>query len=367
MTTTFEDFDSSPDADPRRGRDERSRRRVFIIVLVLVVVPLAFIAVAATWFWWQLDPPGAAGETVEVRIDDGWSVSRIGDELNDRGIIGSAMVFNVYARLSGSTDFQAGTYDLQRDMGVRAAVSTLEDGPRLDYLELAVPPGLWADEIASRVAELPGRDGDTFLESTKNGSARSKYQPETPSADARNPLEGLLWPDTYRVAESEDEIDVLASMVEQFDTHADALNLSSATTEGLTPYQIITVASLIEAEAKVDADRPLIASVIYNRLRGGMPLQIDATVLYAVGDPEKQTITEADLALESPYNTYKVNGLPPTPIASVTEASLQAAISPAATNYLYYVVGNADGSHAFAETFEEHQQNIENARAQGLL
>ncbi|MGQ0825754.1 MAG: endolytic transglycosylase MltG [Actinomycetota bacterium] len=372
MTTTFEDHGPPPDAERRRSRgrrfrDEHGRRRVLLVVLVLVVVPLAFIAIAATWFWWQLDPPGSAGETVEVRIDDGWSVSRIGDELNDRGVIGSSFVFNVYARLSGSSDFQAGTYDLKRDMGVRDAAATLEEGPRIDYLELAVPPGLWVDEIAARVQELPGRSGETFLESTKNGSARSKYQPETAAAGARNPLEGLLWPDTYRVAESEDEIDVLASMVEQFDVHADEVSLAGASTEGRTPYEILVVASLIESEAKVDGDRPLIASVIYNRLRDGMPLQIDATVLYAVGDAEKQTITVQDLDFDSPYNTYKVPGLPPTPIASVTQASLQAAISPAATDFLYYVIANADGSHAFAETFEEHEANIEAARAQGLL
>jgi cell division protein YceG involved in septum cleavage len=132
-------------------RDARQRRRVWAVVVLLVVVPLAALAVIGGWFWFQLDPPGTSGETVEVRVDDGWSVSRIGEELADRDIIGSSLVFNVYTRLSGKTDFQAGTYDLKRDMGVRDAVSTLEAGPRIDYLELAVPPGLWIPEIAERV------------------------------------------------------------------------------------------------------------------------------------------------------------------------------------------------------------------------
>ena len=348
--------------DEEPPRDRRARRRVWAVVLILVVVPLAALSAVLLWFWWQLDPPGNPGETVEIRVDDGWSVSRIGDELVDRDVIGSSLVFNVYTRLSGKTDFQAGTYDLQRDMGVRDAVSTLESGPRIDYVELTVPPGLWLPEIAARVDELPDQSGESFLENTRNGSARSKYQPE-----GNTSLEGLLWPDTYRVSDTEDEIDIVANMVAEFEQHADALGLEFASVEGRTPYEILTIASLIEAEAKVDEDRPLIASVIYNRLREGMPLQIDATVLYASGDPEKQTITVDDLAFESPYNTYVASGLPPTPIGSVTEKSLQAALAPAQTDFLFYVIGDAEGRHVFAETGEEHQRNVDAARAAGLL
>ena len=146
-------------------------------------------------------------------------------------------------------------------------------------------------------------------------------------------------------------------MVSEFEKNADALGLENATTQGHTPYEILTVASLIEAEAKVDEDRPLIASVIYNRLRMGMPLQIDATVLYASGDPTKQTITQADLANDSPYNTYKVKGLPPTPIANVERGvAARPRSHPAQTDYLYYVIGDKDGRHKFAETYAEQQR-----------
>jgi UPF0755 protein len=351
-------------AEPPAGRRRPRRpRRVWVVVVALVVVPLAALAAAAGWLWWQLDPPGGAGEVVEVRIERDWSVSRIADELAARDIIGSAAVFEGYARLTGKDDIQAGTYDLRRDMGVRDAVAALADGPRIDYVELAVPPGLWLVEVAQRVGEVPGRDAQAFLQAARNNSARSTYLPE----GAPPNLEGLLWPDTYRVSESEDEIAILASMVAEFDRHADALGLATATTEGRTPYEIVVVASLVQAEAKVDADRPVIASVIYNRLRAGMPLQVDATLLYASGDPDKRTVTEADQQAPSPYNTYLNPGLPPTPIGSVTEASLQAAIAPAATDFLYYVIADADGRHAFARTFEEHLANIEAARAQGLL
>src|SRR5262249_16189050 len=160
-----------------------------------------------------------------------------------------------------------------------------------------------------------------FLAAVKSGAKRSKYQPRGVTS-----LEGMLWPDTYRIADTDDEIDVLGTMVSEFEKNADALGLEHATTYGHTPYQILPVPSPIEAEPKVASDRPLIAPVIYNRPALDMPLQIDATVLYASGDPTKQTITRADLAKASPYNTYKVRGLPPTPINSPSAASIQAAI-----------------------------------------
>jgi len=346
----------------RSDADRRHRRRVWTVVAMLVLIPVIVFGSMAGWFVWQLDPPGKSGETVEVRVDDGWSVSRIGDELVDRGVIGSSLVFSVYSRLKSNSDFQAGTYRLKHDMGVRNAVAALEAGPHLDYTELAVPPGLQVSEVASRVGELPGRSGDAFLAAVRSGAKRSKYQPK-----GNTSLEGLLWPDTYRVADTDDEIDVLGSMVSEFEQHADALGLETATTQGRTPYEILTIASLIEAEAKVDEDRPLIASVIYNRLREGMKLQIDATVLYASGDPSKVTITHDDLEKDSPYNTYTREGLPPTPIGSVSEASLRAALAPADTPYFYYVVGDAEGRHKFAVTGEEHERNVEAARAAGLL
>jgi UPF0755 protein len=359
MTTVIDD-----DVGERRPPPDRThRRRVWALLLLLVGVPLAVIAAGALWFSWQLDPPGDSGEAIDVRIEEGWGVSRIGDELVDREVIDSSLVFNVYTRLKNERDFQAGTYVMRRDMGVRKAVGALQSGPKIDYTELAVPPGMWTQEVATEVGEqLPGRSAEAFLAAVRNGSKRSKYQPE-----GQTSLEGLLWPDTYRIADVDDEIDVLGTMVSQFEQHADALGLETATTEGRTPYEILTVASLIEAEAKVDGDRPLIASVIYNRLREDMDLEIDATVLYASGDPTKETISRADLEMDSPYNTYRHGGLPPTPIANPSEASIRAALAPAQTDYFYYVIGDKDGRHNFATTGEEHEQNVNAAREAGLL
>ncbi len=136
---------------------------------------------------------------------------------------------------------------------------------------------------------------------------------------------------------------------------------------GITRYEAIIVASLIEMEAKLDEDRPLIASVIYNRLREGRALQIDATVQYALPEERKPRLFEADLAVVSPYNTYLNVGLPPTPIATTSLASLQAAADPADTGFFFYVLADTEGKHAFAETFEEFQALVQQSIDAGVL
>jgi UPF0755 protein len=168
------------------------------------------------------------------------------------------------------------------------------------------------------------------------------------------------------VAKNETDQQILTRLVSAFDRNADAIRLSAPNAAGLSPYETIVAASLIEREAKLDEDRPLISAVIHNRLAAGMPLQIDATVCYAKGGCA-QSPTAADLALDSPYNTYKNVGLPPTPISTVTVKSLEAAQNPAAVPYLYYVLIDKNGKHAFATTPQEHERNVEEARKKGLL
>ncbi len=340
----------------RRVTVPRRRHRVVIIVVVLVVLPVLVLASAGAWFWWQLDPPGGQGAAVQVQVQRNWGVPRIADELSHKGVIGSAIVFDVYARLKGETNFQAGTYAMHRHMGVRKAVSALKAGPRIDYTNLAVPPGLWLGQIAQRVGKLPGRHGDAFLEDTRNNAVRSALQPQNVTS-----LEGLLWPDTYKVSDSEDEIDILKIMVKTFDQNAAVTGLPSANVHGLGPYDVLKVASLVQSEAKLDGDRPLIASVIYNRLAQNQPLQIDATLIYARGNPNLRTLSNADKLINSPFNTYLHTGLPPSPISSVGKASLLAALHPATTPYLYYVAA-CDGKTLFATTYAEHQQNVAKSR-----
>ena len=191
----------------------------------------------------------------------------------------------------------------------------------------------------------------------KSGTVRSKYEP----ADVHS-LEGLTWPDTYAIAADATETQILEKIVAEFDKRADAAGLANAATSpsALSPYQAIVSASLIQREAGSDADQPLISAVITNRLKKGMLLQIDATLCYAKGGCPPVP-TDADRKIDSPYNTYKVTGLPPTPIATVAEKALKAAMSPAAVDYLFYV-SDKNGKTYYASTQAEHDRNVQKAR-----
>ncbi len=348
------------EATSRSRKDRRaghgSKRRGGRVVLVLMLLASPFIA-AAGWFWYQVDPPGDPGRVVTVEIPVGSGVSAIADRLEARGVIGSALAFRIYARISGAPRIQAGQYRLHQDLGARGAIDALEPGPRQRYRELSLPPGLRFDQIAARVGSLPGHSAKRLTEVAQSGVVRSKFQP-----DGVTSLEGLTWPDTYYVADHEDETAILRTIVAAFDRHGTAVGLGGTS----DPYRTVVIASLIQREAGIDADRPLIAAVIQNRLRDSMPLQIDATVVYARGGGDAR-LTDADFALDSPYNTYRTRGLPPTPISTVTEASLRAAIHPADVPFKYYVLTDASGKHAFAVTFAEHERNIADARRRGVL
>ncbi len=190
------------------------------------------------------------------------------------------------------------------------------------------------DRGAGRGARRRPERAELHRRHAQQRGADPKFEP----ADVSN-LEGLLRPDTYKVSESQDEISILQTLVDTIRLPCrEARAWPRRTSDGYTAYDIIKVASIIESEAKVDADRQLIASVIYNRLAANMPLQIDSTVIYARGDPKNRHLSAKDLAIKSPYNTYLQPGLPPTPIAAVSDKSLLAAMAPADTNYLYYVL-----------------------------
>jgi UPF0755 protein len=182
-----------------------------------------------------------------------------------------------------------------------------------------------------------------------------------------NNLEGLLFPDTYQVASNEDEAKVLARLIAQMEKVATEEGVDYAPFKlNLSSYQVLTVASMIEKEAKTDADRPKIARVIYNRLAQGMNLEIDATVIYAMGGNVTRLTFDDINNTTSPYNTYKNPGLPPGPIAMPGRASIKAAMNPADGPWLYYVVIDKDGNHAFAKTLREHEKNIKIAEQNGV-
>ena len=344
-------------ASTRRSRSARRRpQRRGRVLLVVFLLALPFIVVGA-WFWYQVDPPGSPGRAVIVTIPKGAGTAAIADRLEARGVVGSAFAFRVYAQVSGAPSVQAGEYRLQRGLGARAVIDALRRGPRQHYVKLALPPGLTFDEIAGRVGKLPGLSADRFRAVAASGTVRSKFQPATVTS-----LEGLTWPETYFVSSTETEKSILRTIVDAFDQHGDAIGLG----QSADPYRTVVIASLIQREAALDVDRPLIAAVVENRLAEKMALQIDATVVYARGGGAAP-LTDADFKRESPYNTYRVTGLPPTPISTVSEPTLRAALHPANVPFKFYVLTDKSGKHAFAVTFAEHQKNIADARRRGVL
>ena len=213
--------------------------------------------------------------------------------------------------------------------------------------EVVIPEGFTVEETAERVGSQSNISGKQFLEATKTADYQFSF-----SQEAGENLEGFLFPKTYTFAEETTPHNAVQTMLSQFDLETEELDWSRVPSLVISRYQAIIVASLVEEEAKFDDERPIIASVIYNRLRQGMKLQIDATVQYALGT-HKTELSYEDLQVDSPYNTYRVAGLPPAPIASPGMSSIEAALDPADTDYLYYLVTDPKGRHSFTADYQE--------------
>lgn len=346
-----------PEAIGSRRRRPVSRGTKVVLGVLLAI--LLVLGGSAYWLVRQIDP-GGSGAKVTVLVPPGSNGSSIASLLHGKGVVGNTTIFRFYMRVTGAGPFLSGKYELRKHMSMGDAVNALEAGPKVRFEKLTIPEGLRLAQIAERVGRLKNKSAQRFLEVAASGQIRSRYQP--PGV----PMEGVLFPDTYLVSEDEDEAAILRRMVDRFDQIADAVPVTQAGQIGLTPYQAVVVASLVEAEAKVPEDRPLIAAVIRNRLQAGMPLQIDATVLYALG-VRKERVLDSDLRVSSPYNTYLHTGLPPSPIDSPGESSLRAAVNPAAVPYLYYVLTDKSGKHAFATTSREFEALVADARRRGVF
>jgi UPF0755 protein len=346
---------------PRRRRPDARRRWPILVALVLVVAVLAA-GLGAVWVQRKIDPPGGPGRRVSVVVPRGATTADVADLLEEKGVISDARIFGYYLRVRGDVDVQAGTFPLREDSSMGDVRAALDEGPRLAFTDVTVPEGKWVSDVDDIVAAVPGFDAASFTAEVESGVVRSLYQPQDVTS-----LEGLLFPDTYRVDENEDEQTVLARMVSTLDQVATELGYADAPARvGREPYEVLIIASLVEAEAKVDGDRAKIARVIYNRLAQNMTLGIDATVYYAL-QRRGGGLTRSDLEVESPYNTRVNPGLPPTPIGLPGRASLEAAINPEPGPWLYYVLADEEGNHAFSESFAEFQRNVADAREKGLL
>ncbi|MFQ5882491.1 MAG: endolytic transglycosylase MltG [Candidatus Methylomirabilales bacterium] len=284
--------------------------------------------------------------------------TEIADLLKQEGVIQDRLLFLFFTLLRGSYDrLKAGEYEFIPSMGLLEVIRVLEEGKVLVH-KVAIPEGATLRQVVRLLHNEGLVDRERFLQLTTNALVANHYIPEAET------LEGFLFPDTYYFIKGMAEEEIIDAMVQRFFRAFTAEDELRARQLGLSRYEIVTLASIIEKEAVLNREKPVIAGVFYNRLRRGMRLQADPTVTY--GRRHRGPITRRDLRADHPYNTYVQDGLPPGPIASPGAAALKAALNPASVKYLYFVSKN-DGTHYFSRTLKEHHRAIRRYRSSRKL
>ena len=299
-------------------------------------------------------------------VSPGESVDSIGLRLETQGLIRDAALFRVYVRLNGlDKGINAGAFTLRPNMNIEQIAQTLQRGAAAE-MQITIPEGKRLEEVAElidqQIGEVPGKsfNAGEFVSLARRTNYDYSFLKDVPSGASQ---EGYLFPDTYRVPQNPSALDVLLKMLDNFGAKAAPL-LEQARAQGKNPRDVLIVASIVEREAVVPAERPTIASVYFNRLKIGMPLQADPTIQYAMKYDQQnktwwRTLTVEDYKFEdnAGYNTYINPQLPPGPIASPGLSSIQAAVSPADTPYIFFLACSGQQQHRFFETFEEQQAN----------
>ena len=346
---------------PPRGEARRAtfrRRRIVAAcvaaaVLVLVVIPVL-------WFLAQAYPIGGAGTFKLFEVQKGESINQVAGTLEDKGIVSSALALRLDFALTGAPTPQPGWYELPTSSSFPAVRDVLSKGP--NAVVLGVYTGQTNREIAQGLATLVGAAyGERFLALANAGAVASPYQPAP-----RTSLEGLVAPGLYVLTPGETPRTLLVAMAARFVRRASAVGLTPTTTaHGLDAYELVTVASIVEKEGYLPRNMRPTATVIYNRLARGMPLQMDSTVLYATGQ-DGGTVTHATEQIQSLYNTYLHTGLTPSPICIPSTEAMQAALHPARGPWLYFTLVDKSGTMAFASTFAGQLANERLAQRRGL-
>lgn len=353
----------------RGTRRRRSRRRgagcLAVLVSLAVVVGIGGFVVVQGRAWLEdrfAPPPDYEGKghgKVLVEVQKGDTSTEIAGTLFDAGVVASEEAFTDAAREEPrATLIQVGFYDMAREMSAEDALQRMLDPDAIVTNALTVPEGFTVEQTLERAAD----ETDLPLKRLKRAAKRTQRLGLPGYADGD--LEGYLFPATYELPPNATPRSLLRTMVGRFKESAARMDLDKdASRLEVTPQEAVTVASIVQREARHAEDFPKVARVIYNRLDAGMPLQMDSTVHYAVGKSGQVATTDEDRASSSPYNTYRVKGLPPGPIASPGDEALEAALRPADGDWLYFVTVNIDtGETRFAETDAEHQENVAQLR-----
>jgi UPF0755 protein len=324
--------------------------------LLLIGVVLAIVVAGGLW-WAQtrLATPYKGFDEAEVFVElpQGAGVARIAADLTAAGVVADPLTFRLAARLSGNDRrLQAGEYRFAEAASPFDVVDRLARGDVYSR-PLTFPEGLTIREMGAIFERAELGTAAEFERAAADGSRVGALDPEAKT------LEGYLFPDTYALSRRAGASGTVDAMVQRFQSAFDSTLRAEAAARNMGLREVVTLASLIEKETAAGAERPLVSAVYHNRLRIGMPLQCDPTVIYALmlARRWRGNITREDLQINSPYNTYRFPGLPPGPIASPGRLALEAAVRPADVPYLYFVSRN-DGTHVFASTLEEHNRNV---------
>jgi UPF0755 protein len=347
-----------PAAPGRTRRDVRAA--VAVAALLAVIGGIAF-GVWTTLYRAEADVP--SGRTVTITIPQGATGEQMAVMLAKAGVVANSTMFRVQASTLGATsDMKPGTYEMTTGSSYQRVIRMLQAGPQIEYVTFTIPEGWGIPAIAARVEAKFGIPAADFIDLANTGKARFDYP--FLAGDPTPSLEGYLFPKTYTLKKSSNATDVIDVMLTQYGKETAALDYAYAKSKGLTPHQVLTMASIIEREASLVKDRPKVASVMYNRLAIGMRLQLDSTVQFALNG--KANLTLSDLQNPSPYNTYQHVGLPPGPICCPGLISIQAALHPAKTKYIYYILTGKDGSQSFTASYAQFLQLKTLTQTKGL-
>lgn len=335
------------------GQPKRKKKQKSIVLWIglLFVSILAFGAFQVILN--QLKPISTSSEIVQVEIPKGSSSKKIGAILEENRLIRSRDLFYLFTRWKGlDQNLKAGTYNLDASWSLEEIAISLTKSNYGPSVSFTIPEGYNLRQIAAKLAEKGLAQEDEFFITVASGQFAYEFLEGLPEGEQR--LEGFLFPDTYQVKENATAEEIINTMLRRFGEIYTKEMRDRAQELGFSALEVVTMASIIEKEGRLDKERPIIAGVFYNRLKEKWRLESCATVQYLLDEP-KEVLLYRDLEIESPYNTYKYGGLPPGPIASPGKASLMAALYPAEVDYMFFVA-EKDGSHYFSITLAEHEK-----------